>query len=302
MKTRYIVLATILAFTTPAMAQVEMDTTTATATDTATNEDVEVVISPKAGQDSTIVKVGDMKIIVLNSDKSKSGEKIIIDREIEISDTIDKHDKEDKNVSHWAGIRLGVNGYLHKGGLSVPATHDFLELDYAKSLSVDLNLLEKDFKLCKQYVELVTGLGLHFANYRFKNQYATLTNTDPLSAVIDSTRILTKNTLRATYVTAPLLLGFSTNKSENKALRFATGAQVSWRIGSKLKQEFSRAGDTVKPRVRSDFDLTPFLFHAVASVGYGPINVYANYALNPLFESNKTLTIMPFDVGLQLMF
>jgi hypothetical protein len=34
--------------------------------DSASKEDVEVVISPKKGQDSTIVKVAGMKIIVLN--------------------------------------------------------------------------------------------------------------------------------------------------------------------------------------------------------------------------------------------
>ena len=265
----------------------------------AASDSVDVVITPKKGQDSTIVRVGGMRIIVLPDDK-RNGETLIIDSEDVDSEDIDMDCDED--VTHWAGIGIGVNGYLHNNGLMMPSSHDFLELDYAKSVSIDLNLLEKDFRLYKQHVELVTGLGLQFVNYAFKSEYATLSNRDPLQASIDSTRALDKNKLKATYVTAPLMLGFSTHKDEDKAFKLAVGAQASWRIGSKLKQQFASEGLTYKPKIKSDFDLNPFLFHAVASIGYGPVNVVASYGLNTLFESGKTIDLVPFDLGLQLMF
>lgn len=264
-------------------------------------DSVEVVITPKKGQDSTIVKVAGMKIIVLSGNKNEP-EKIIVDTEVGGEDTTYCKDKQGDNISHWAGIRVGVNGYLTGKGVPVPTAHEFLELDYSRSVSVDLNLLEKDFRLYKQHVELVTGLGMHFANYTFESKYTTLVNSDPLSATTDSTILLDKNKLRATYITAPLLLGFSTNKDENMAIRFAFGGQVSWKIASQLKQQYNSGGQTLKPRIKSDYDLTPFLFHALATVGYGPVNIYANYGLNDLFESNKTLALTPFDVGLQVMF
>lgn len=145
-------------------------------------DSVEVVITPKKGQDSTIVKVAGMKIIVLNDEKNEPRQ-IVVDTEKGGRDTTYFDDDEcgDNNVSHWAGIRIGVNGYLLNDGLPIPPSHDYLELDYARSISVDLNLLEKDFRLYKQHVELVTGLGLHFANYKFKSKYATLSNADPLT-------------------------------------------------------------------------------------------------------------------------
>jgi len=207
-------------------------------------------------------------------------------------------------VSHWAGIRIGVNGYTNGDkGLPLVGLDRNLELDYGRSVSWGLNLFEKDFRLYKQHVELVTGLGMHFANYTFTSQYVTLNNTKPFSYTTDSTVSLSKNKLKATYITAPLMLGFSTSKDEDKAVRFAVGGQVSWRIASRLKQEYTAGGETFKPRVRSDYNLNPFLFHAIASVGYGPINIYANYGLNPLFKSNQTANdLMPFDVGVQLMF
>lgn len=270
---------------------------------TTTEDSVEVVITPKKGQDSTIVKVAGMKIIVLNDNKNNT--EVIIDEEVDgenADNNDDDDDKCDDKVSHWAGIRLGVNGYLVNDQLAIPASHEYLELDYAKSVSWDLNLLEKDFRLAKNNVELVTGLGFHFANYAFKSKYASISNTDPLSAIVDSTRILEKNKLKATYITAPLMIGFSTNQDEDKAFRLAVGGQVSWRINSKLKQRYTQQGETYKPKVKSDYDLNPFLFHAVASVGYGPVNIYANYALNSLFESGKTIGVTPFDVGVQLMF
>lgn len=254
-------------------------------------------------QDTTTVKMGKMKITSFGS-KEHAPETIIIDREIE-TDTIKCEPQGKKNhehVSHWAGVRMGINGYFHKDALAMPASHDFLELDYAKSLSFDLNFFEKDFNLYKQHIELVTGLGLHFSNYAFKSRHQTIMNTEQLSAVTDSTITFEKNKLKATYLTAPLMLGFSTSKNENKAMRFAAGGQVSWLMGSKLKQVYQQSGDTHKPKVKSDYDLNPFLFHAVASVGYGPVNVFATYGLNNLFEDKKTLALTPFDVGLQLMF
>jgi hypothetical protein len=267
----------------------------------AESDSVEVVITPKRGQDSTIVKVAGMKIIVVNDDKNEP-EKIIVDAEVGGKDTTYHKDKHVDNVSHWAGVRVGVNGYMTDKGLPIPPSHEFLELDYGRSVSVDVNLLEKDFRLYKQHIELVTGLGMHFANYTFESKYTTLVNSDPLGATTDSTILLDKNKLRATYITAPLLLGFSTHKDENKAFRLAFGGQVSWKIASRLKQQYNKGGQTFKPRIKSDYDLTPFLFHAVASAGYGPVNIYANYGLNNLFKSNKTLALTPFDIGVQLMF
>ena len=77
--------------------------------------DVEVVISPKDGQDSTIVSIAGMKIIVLN-DRGK--ERVIVDgEEIDLGedgewedgdDDDDDKDKKDK-INHWSGIGIGVN-------------------------------------------------------------------------------------------------------------------------------------------------------------------------------------------------
>ena len=70
--------------------------------------DVEVVISPKKGQDSTIVKVAGMKIIVL-SDNDKGSDRVIVDgMEIDTEDweDEDKDDDKDDPVSTGLGLEL----------------------------------------------------------------------------------------------------------------------------------------------------------------------------------------------------
>lgn len=267
-------------------------------------DSVEVVISPKKDQDSTIVRVGGMKIIVLDEDDSDDDD----DSDGFVFDTIEddsievKGSKKKDPVHHWAGIRVGIDGYLYQDGLPMPATHDYMELDYARSIGMSFNLFEKDFRLVGNYVELVTGLGFDIANYTFESDYATIQSTNPITAAIDSSRVLEKNRLKAYYITAPLMLGFSTHEDQSKAFRLAAGAQVAWRVGSRLKQRYTMNGETFKPKVRSDYNLNPFQFAAIASVGYGPLNVYASYGLNPLFEENKGPELYPFSTGLQLMF
>ena len=276
-------------------------------TDTAaaeTNDSVEVVIAPKKGQDSTIVRIGDMKIIVLNGMDSDQGNNEVIIDYLEDDSTEVKHSSiiGGKTVHHWAGFRIGIDGFLHDDGLAMPATADFMELDYARSIGVSFNLIERDFRLYRNYIELVTGLGFNITNYTFESDFATIQNTNPITAVLDSSRVLERNRLKIFYLTAPLMLGFSTSEDQSKAFRLAAGGQVSWRVGSRLKQKYTENGETVKPKVKSDYNLNPFIFSAVASVGYGPINVYANYGLNTLFEDGKGPELTPFNVGMQLMF
>ncbi len=310
---RIITLATIFSIMlwNGAFAQEEVETVVEETTTEETaepmaesNDSVEVFISPKKGQDTTIVRVGGMKIIVLDDSENqdnKDDDEFVIDI-VEEDSTSSKKKRKSEPVHHWAGFRMGVDGYLSDNSLPLPASADFLELDYARSIGYSLNFFEKDFRLVGSYVELVTGLGFNMTNYTFQSDYATLQTTNPVTAIIDSSRVLERNRLKVYYLTAPLMLGFSTSEDQSKAFRLAAGGQIGWRIGSRLKQKYVQNGETVKPKVRSDYNLNPFTFSAIASVGYGPVNLYATYGLNTLFEDGKGPEVYPFNAGVQLMF
>ena len=115
----------IIAFVLSMLSSAAFAQEAAGETPTATEDSVEVVITAKKGQDSTIVKVAGMKIIVLNDNKNIS--EVIIDEEVDGENAGSKDDDDsDDKVSHWAGIRLGVNGYVTSAGTpEIPSVVSF---------------------------------------------------------------------------------------------------------------------------------------------------------------------------------
>jgi len=62
----------------------------------------------------------------------------IHDRNIEL------HHNHGKFNGHWAGLGLGINGYLTSDGkLDMPAEYKYLDLHYEKSVNVDINFLNR---------------------------------------------------------------------------------------------------------------------------------------------------------------
>lgn len=274
----------------------------------AQEDSVEVVITPKAGQDTTLLRIGGMKIIVLNSDNKGAKQEVIIDRDVTpegdtLGETDETHINKQGKIQHWAGFGLGVDGMLSpSNSLNLPATAAFLEQDYGRSIGFTLNPFELDLRLYKQHIELVTGLGLQMSNYTFRSNYETLAVTDRLTSITDSTRSLEKNRLKAWYLNLPVMIGFCPSKSRSKSVHFAMGGVVGYRFASSLKQKYELGGETFKPKKKSDFYLNPFRFSAIASIGYGSTSLYAMYGLNPLFDKSKAPEVYPFTAGLQIMF
>jgi hypothetical protein len=47
--------------------------------------------------------------------------------------------------------------------------------------------------------------------------------------------------------------------------------------------------------------MQPFRWDAYAGIGWGIINLYATYSLNPLFRENRGPELYPFSVGITLV-
>jgi hypothetical protein len=50
-----------------------------------------------------------------------------------------------------------------------------------------------------------------------------------------------------------------------------------------------------------DYAMDDFRFAATARVGYGWVNLFANYDLNPLFEDGRGPELYPYSVGVKLI-
>jgi hypothetical protein len=107
--------------------------------------------------------------------------------------------------------------------------------------------------------------------------------------------------LKASYVTVPLLLQFNTSKIHNKSFHIAVGAQVAVKLGSRTKQVYAVDGDKKRDIYKSSYNLNPFQYGLTARVGYGKVNVFANYNLSEVFKSGKGPELYPFQIGVTLM-
>jgi hypothetical protein len=235
--------------------------------------------------DTTKLKFKDYKFWIIGDNKEKC-------------DTCKKYEP----FKHWAGFEMGVNGYLNDAnGFSMPAGYDFLQLNYAKSFNYNLNILEKDVKLYKEYVKLISGLGFEFNSYSFDNDMRLINGGTSIAGFNDSLKHFKKNKLNTTHVTVPLMIAFNTGKNPNKSFHFSAGLLFGYRIGTRYKQKYEYLGENYKNVTRSNYHLSPYRYGIRASIGYGDFNLYATYALSDMFMQNKGPELHPFSIGLRIL-
>ena len=245
---------------------------------------------PKAnGKDTSRYKVGNVNIYVFKDP-------------IEEVDTVDASPSEEeaeKNEKHWheanwGGIDLGVNVLTNENFGTTFKENKYWENDPANSFNYNLNLFSRKHYIYKNNLGIVSGFGFNFTQYAFKNNYLIKTNIDSVYAQMDTVYNYSKNKLKATYIQIPLLLEFSSNDN-NKYI--SAGIVGGLRIGSKTKREGELNGKNFTEKTKGTYDLNSFKMDATVRLGVGNIGVYATYALIPLFESDKTVSVHPFSIG-----
>lgn len=240
--------------------------------------------------DTTKLKIGHNKVFIVGED---------------VHDSLKNHHKKDKFKVYWSGIGLGVNGYLNSSNeTTVPAGYDFLDLDYRKSINVSVNFWEHNFRLWKNHINIVTGLGFDFANYRFDNNYVLQPELDFINGVYDSAIVYQKNKLATTFLNVPLLLQFNTKtfgKKDKSTVHLSAGIVGGVRLGSHIKQVYELNDAVYKPKTKDDFNLSPFRYSAMVRVGVGKLDLFASYALNGLFKEKEGPQLYPFTVGITLV-
>ncbi|MDQ1771759.1 outer membrane beta-barrel protein [Labilibaculum sp. A4] len=208
---------------------------------------------------------------------------------------------------HWAGFEVGVNGFADEYyGDYLDDQKDFMDLDMAKSLAVNLNFLQYDISLQKERntIGLVTGMGLEWNNYRF-DQNITLANDgsgkiEPIA--FDPDWNIKKSKLTSLYLTVPLLLEFQIPvKYKSRRVHMSAGLVGGLRIGSHTKVKYKSNGNMHKDKDHDDFNLNTLRCAAHARIGYRSLNFFATYGLTDLFEYNKGPELVPFTVGITLV-
>lgn len=252
----------------------------------------------KTKEDSTHLKFGNVRMIIIEEKKTDE-----VAPSIDTIPDIPKDKKGKKTQSTWGGMYLGVNGMLtYDNKLEVPSQYEYLELDYAKSLTVGFNFADVAIKIIPRYFTLNTGLGVQWNRYGLKNNYNLSYNADTLTGSLVTAFDYDKNLLRATYLQVPLFFEVHTSKYHKKAFHFGFGVIGGYRIGSRLKQKFEVDGVEQKLKSKGHYHLSPFQAYATARIGYGNVNLFMNYGLTRVFEKGKGPQMYPVTVGIYLPF
>jgi len=278
-------------------------------------------------EDSTVIQMGEMKIVVVEAEngkvkvsiKNKSGiHEIITDKdnvrigesgEIEIENEHpgdESYNEEEEGCSRLENVKtrymmldMGVNGYLNENGRIAPSTElGDLELDYGKSINVQLHLFRQRLNLIRHHLNLMYGLTLDFNNYRFSGDI-TLTPNAGYVTPIPTEDPARKSKLSDTYLKLPVLLNFESNPVKLKhSFHLSAGAFGGVLIAShtKVKTETDK-----KVKAKDDFNLSKFRYGLSAQIGYGWFNIYANYALNGMFTEGEGPALTPFSVGISII-
>lgn len=258
--------------------------------------------------DTTVIRFGKRKIVVIEKDGSTSIEIPEKNEEYTFESDEDKdftYKKKPSFKGHWAGFEWGFNGFMDPNhSINMKDDLKYLELRQGRSWNINLNIMQYSIGFGTDKVGLVTGLGFEFNDYHFRNQ--TNLKVDNGVTVVDSFYIdndfnVTKTKLSTSHLTVPLLLEFQIPTSNDRHRIFMSAGVIGGvRLGThtKVLYEGTSKGEDKK---RGDYNLSAFRYGLTARIGYRGLKVFANYYPTPLFEKDKGPEVYPFSIGLILL-
>ena len=222
--------------------------------------------------------------------------------------------------TYWAGLELGMNSFLTTDGrIGDGPESGPLQLNNAKSRFFAINFWEQKIEFGTHHVGLFTGMGIEFDNYRLSENNTLLSNGDSTYTVAMDSPDLRKNKLRQIGLRVPLMLEFNTKRaklplnaaelaakpnwsfSRKHNFHLAAGVVGSWMFDTMYKQKYSEGGRNVKQRSKDDYNLLPYRLAARAQIGYGPLNLFAEYGLTPMFEKGTAPDLRALNVGITVI-
>jgi len=252
--------------------------------------------------DTTKIRIGRKQINIIDG---WHGTRIRIEK-VRRWDDETKTYKKPKFRGHWSGFEMGINAFANEDYSNYPAGLDnFMDLNLAKSIAVNLNFLQYDISLQKKKtnIGLVTGMGFEWNNYRF-DQDITLKEENgviyPDSETYQEASIK-KSKLTSLYLTVPLLMEFQIPVKNDHKIHMSAGLVGGLRLGTHTKIKYKRKGNTHKDKDRDDYNLQAFRYSAQVRLGYRAINLFASYGMTDLFRKNKGPELTPYTIGLTLI-
>ncbi len=246
--------------------------------------------------------------------------KKVVPEEIDVEQEMKEARTQRRNVfTYWSGLDIGLNNWMDPGsGLDLPEDKKFMELDAVRSRFFAINFMEQKVEFGSHHAGLLTGLGVEFTSYHFANNILLASDADSTFAVDEGLPSFNKNKLRQIGLRVPLMLEFNTKRaplpteelirsgkhssySHKGNVHIAFGVVGSLYFDTMYKQKYSMDGDRFKDRSKDDLNLLPYRLAGTVRVGYGGLNLFAEYGLTELFKDGKGPELVPVTVGLTLV-
>lgn len=255
--------------------------------------------SLEQNSDTTRLRLGDIKIIIIDESKIKDSKK---ENEKEYSSDKQVKKKKHQKIGHWAGLDLGVNAFMtYDNSFKMAPFNQHLELDMLRSNNFAFNFAQWELPIIKNHFSLVSGLGLEWQKYAFKNNTTILPDKNQHIGFIDSLTSYNKSLFKTSWINAPLLIAFNSNKKEEKSFHIAAGVVFGYNYTQKTKTRYTVAGNEFKNKIRGDYALDPFKYAATVRIGYGKFNMFAAYQLNQMFKKGAGPELFPVTAGITLI-
>jgi len=266
------------------------------------NRAVEII----SGDDKTDIDIERIENFESQWEKQKNKK---FDHEIDIQEK-PRIKKRKKFNGHWGGLEFGGNQLwgstlLGSEGIQYPTelypegTPNFLQTRPEKSFEVNVNLFEYSFGFCS-YAGIVTGLGLNFNDYKFKNRYTLSKNAngiiEPIELPEGDFRL---SKLSTGYLTAPLMLEFQIPGYNNNQRFFIAGGIIG---GVKMGDHTKTKIGEEKSKDKGDHNISPVRWGYIARIGFDDLGIFASYYQTPLFEKGKGPVAYPLTIGLTWSF
>lgn len=247
-------------------------------------------------------------------------DKVVTKDTVNVAERLKELRTERRNMfTYWSGMDLGVNTLLGPDNdADLGGNAEFMEIDNARSRFFSINFMEQKIEFGTHHVGLLTGLGWEFTSYHLKNNVLLAYDADSVYGVQIESPEFRKNKLRQMGFRVPLMLEFNTKRaplpSEEEILarkakgfdrkgnfHLAAGVVGTWYFDTMYKQKYRFDGENRKDRDKGDYLLLPYRAAASVRVGYGALNLFAEYALTPLFREGKGPELTPFNIGLTII-
>jgi len=245
--------------------------------------------------DTTRLNMGNVEIILVDHGDEE-------EMDMDTIDAAPDEDDREKYEAHWAGLDMGFSILTNNQMNTDFDNYPYWKNDPARSMTWNLNLLEHKFGIAREYFGLTTGLGFSFTQIAFRDNYLLTNTADTLYAIIDSVNDYSKNKLKASYLTVPLLLEFCTNADDDKSFYLAAGIIGGVRMASRIKRHGEFDGKEFQQVEKGVYGLNSFKLDGTVRLGYGSWGAFATYSLMPLFDTDKTAEVYPLTFGLTLNF